>query len=52
MRSTCICVYIVLILKLDVNFFPYIYIRSAFNSRRSKDVAFDKIEYFYCRLLR
>jgi hypothetical protein len=52
MHSTYICVYIVLIFKLNVNFFLYTYIRNAFNLRRSEDVAFDKIKYFYCRLLR
>ena len=52
MRSICICVYIVSIFKLNVNSFSYFYIRNAFNSRRSENVAFDKIECFYCCLLR
>jgi hypothetical protein len=51
-RSTRICVYIILILKLNVNSFSYIYIHSALNLKRSEDVAFDKIKYFCCRLLR
>ncbi len=52
MRNTCIYVYIILIFKLNVNSFLYIYIRNIFNSRRSEDVAFDKIKCSYCRLLR
>ncbi len=52
MRSTRICVYIILIFKLNVNSFSYTYIRSAFNLRRNEDVAFDKIECSCYRLLR
>ncbi len=51
-RNTRICIYIILIFKLNVNSFSYIYIRSAFNLRRNENVAFDKIEYFYCCLLK
>ena len=39
-------------LKLNVNSFLYTYIRSAFSSRRSEDVAFNKIKSSYCRLLK
>ena len=52
MRNTRICVYIILILKLNVNSFSYIYIRSAFNLRCNEDVAFNKIKYSCYRLLR
>ncbi len=52
MRNIRICVYIVLILKLNINSFSYIYIRNVFNSRCSENVAFDKIKYFYYCLLR
>jgi len=51
-RNIRICVYIVLILKLNVNSFSYIYIRNVFNLRRNENVAFDEIEYSYYRLLR
>ena len=47
MRNICIYVYIVLILKLNVNSFLYIYIRNVFSLRRNKNVAFNKIKYFY-----
>ena len=51
MRNTRICVYIILILKLNVNSFLYTYIRNAFSLKRNEDVAFNKIKYFcYCLL--
>jgi len=51
MRSIRIYIYIILIFKFNVNFFSYIYIRNAFNLKRSKDVAFNKIKYsYYCLL--
>jgi hypothetical protein len=50
-RSICICVYIILIFKLNVNFFSYTYIRNAFNLKRNKNVAFDRIKCsYYCLL--
>ncbi len=52
MRNTYIYVYIILIFKLNVNSFLYTYIRSVFNSRCNKNVAFDKIKCFYCCFLR
>ena len=52
MRNIYICVYIVLISKLNVNFFLYTYIRNVFNLRYSEDVAFDKIKRSCYRLLR
>jgi len=51
-RNIYICVYIILILKFNVNSFLYTYIRNAFSSRHSEDVAFDKIKYFYYYLLK
>jgi len=51
-RNTCICIYIILIFKFNINSFLYIYLRSAFNLRRSENVAFDKIECFCYRLLK
>ncbi len=54
MRNIRICIYIILILKLklSVNSFLYIYIRNAFSLRHNKNVAFDKIKYFYYCLLK
>jgi len=51
-RNIYICVYIILILKLNVNFFSYTHICNTFNSRHSENVAFDKIKYFCYHLLR
>jgi len=51
-HSTRIYVYTILIFKLNVNSFLYIYIRNAFNSKRSEDVAFNKIKYSYYYLLK
>ncbi len=51
-RNICICVYIVLILKLNINFFLCIYIRNTFSSRRSEEIAFNKIKCFYYYFLK
>jgi hypothetical protein len=51
MRNTCICVYIILIFKLNVNFFLYTYTRNTFSSKRSENIAFNKIKCScYCLL--
>jgi len=52
MRNIYICVYIVLIFKLNVNFFLYTHIRNTFSSKHSEDVTFDKIERSCYHLLR
>ncbi len=51
-HSTRICVYIILILKFNVNSFLYTYIQKTFSSKRNKNIAFNKIKYFCCCLLK